>query len=358
MTALGYRPARCRGISAAAFLLAALGCDDSAVPVSRTEPTAVPEPTLVTTIVSTDSLSFNAVDVGVGPGTRILVLDSDAWQILVFDSSGRMLSRIGREGSGPGEIRVAKDLEVGMNGTMAVADVGNARIGFWSPDGRWLGQSTLRRWVHDLAWIPAGLFAKQESAGGLQLRRVVWDDSGGSEVAGALLPRALMDSTGMNWEFGPVDVLSPGRGLFAYPDSVYVVMETDSIGQVVTTFQRHDVERVPLSSAEREVIAARFRQAAAQRPGLPMAEPPEFKRLIMDIAADDRGRLWILRSTLDGVDAEFDVFGPDGSYLGIVRVPSPVRRFELQGEYLIAYGESDVGESAVSLYTYSTRTLP
>lgn len=353
MTICQHRPVASRTIAAATLVCAALACEAPPTPSSRAPSTGLPEPKLVTTFASTDSLSFNAVDAGIGPNSRIYVLDSDTWQIVVFDSSGGFLDRFGREGAGPGEIRLAKDLEVGGgNSTIAVADVGNGRIGFWSSDGRWLGHSMMRGWVHDLAWISAGLFAKQESAEGLQFLRVVWEESEGSDTSGATLSRALIDSSGMNWEFGPADVLSPVRGLFAYPDSIYAVVETDSSGRVVTKFERPDVKRVPLSSAEREAIAARFRQVAASRPGLPRREPPEFKRYIMDIAADEQGRLWVLRSTVDGADAEMDVFEADGSYLGAVRLPQPVRRFELQGEYLIAYGESGVGESVVSLFSF------
>jgi hypothetical protein len=312
----------------------------------------MPQLHLVSTITSTDSLPFNAVDVGVGRGTGILILDSDEWQIVALDSSGRLVGRFGRKGSGPGEIRLAKDLEVGPSGTIAVADVGNARIGFWSPDGRWLGQSTMRGWVHDLAWIPEGLFAKEKSPDGLRLLRVAMNDSSWAGETGALLTKQFIDSTGMNWEIGSVDVLSAGRGLFAYPDSVYAVVETDTSGAALTTYQRSDVARVRYSTAEQEMIASRFKRAAASRPGLPEMKPPEFKRYILDIAVDNQDRLWVLRSTVDGADAEMDLFLPDGSYLGIVHAPPPMKRFEIQGEYLLAYGESDIGESVVSLYRY------
>ncbi len=47
-----------------------------------------------------------------------------------------------------------------------------------------------------------------------------------------------------------------------------------------------------------------------------------------------------------------DLFERDGSYLGSIQLPPPVKRFEIQSNYLIAYGESDIGESIVSLYTF------
>jgi len=126
MLALQSLPRRtCLG-ALAALSLVALGCDAPAAG-SHTETSPVPQLHLVTRISSTDSVPFNAVDVGVGRGTRILILDSDNWRIVMFNSAGHLLDRFGGKGSGPGEIRLAKDLRYRISGADRLRPVVSCR---------------------------------------------------------------------------------------------------------------------------------------------------------------------------------------------------------------------------------------
>ena len=316
-------------------------------------PDAVPLPRLApfVSVRSSDSLTFEVSDAALGPDRTTLVLDGNAHQVLRFDSLGRLQGRFGRRGSGPGELQLAKDLEVGEDSVVAIADVGNGRIGYWTMDGSWLGHFAPRRWVHDLAWTHDGLYAKFVEKGGLRLQRIPRREQDPPNNGG-LLSRGTMDTSGAEWTFGQVDVVSPDRGLFAHPDSSYLALEVDSLGRVTREFRRPDIRPVAYTSAERAARETRFRSAAATRPALRSLPVPVFKPMIADIAVDRAHRVWILRHSQEGAEPPVDVFSSEGEYQGTLMIPAPARRMEIQAEYLIAFGPDTTGESVVTVFRY------
>ena len=68
----------------------------------------------------------------------IWVFDHPSKSILLFDSAGRKVRRIGRSGGGPGEFRDNGGMVVLTDGRLAQWDPSNARISFFSPAGEFL----------------------------------------------------------------------------------------------------------------------------------------------------------------------------------------------------------------------------
>lgn len=86
-------------------------------------------------------LSSVTVDPG---GTRVYAVDiggvsSDQHRVRVFDAvSGAHLRDIGKRGSGPGELNLPRDLAIGREGRLYVVDGGNFRVNVFDRDGQFL----------------------------------------------------------------------------------------------------------------------------------------------------------------------------------------------------------------------------
>jgi hypothetical protein len=100
-----------------------------------------------------------------------------------------------------------------------------------------------------------------------------------------------------------------------------------------------EVERVPRTEAEMEALREALRRgpagARADHPeaGASLPEPDPFHlHFALDaLAWDGRGRLWV-RTYRGGPEATvFDLFGPEGDYLGEVEVPARIGAFTLGG---------------------------
>lgn len=119
----------------------------------------LPKPALVLTgVESGDSSAFAHVG-GVRWLTdgRIVVADLAANRLLIFDSAGKYVRSLGRQGSGPGEFRRITSVTVLRGDSLATFDGGLRRLSLWHADAGYLrsvvvGGSSLESWPAD-AWI-------------------------------------------------------------------------------------------------------------------------------------------------------------------------------------------------------------
>ena len=84
------------------------------------------------------SLFADAFEFDVGQDGRMYVFDQPARSILIFDSAGALVRRVGRSGSGPGEFLANNGMTVLADGRLAQWDSRNARVNFLSADGDYL----------------------------------------------------------------------------------------------------------------------------------------------------------------------------------------------------------------------------
>ena len=68
------------------------------------------------------------MDLSVGLGGRVYVADSGNHRVVVFDTSGTVLSRIGFAGSAPGRFVEPTDVSAAEGLHLYVLDEGNERI--------------------------------------------------------------------------------------------------------------------------------------------------------------------------------------------------------------------------------------
>jgi hypothetical protein len=101
------------------------------------------------------------------PDGTILVANSSAWEIEVFDSTGHYVRSVGRKGSGPGEFLNALSIVGAPGDSIAVFDSGNARWTIWDSSlklGRTIGMADAT-FPHPV-WLYKGAVVTQASIGG------------------------------------------------------------------------------------------------------------------------------------------------------------------------------------------------
>jgi hypothetical protein len=346
-------------------------------------PATLEEDLTIGVLEGPEELMFGAISqMAVDAEGGIYVFDRQVPALRYFDASGRYVRTLGREGSGPGEYHNdCLGLAVRSDGRVLMRDPRNARINVYEPDG-----SPGDHWP-----VASGLFAPQAMA---------------TDTADQVYLKILTGAIEPNrpWKIGLLHLGADGRLLDTIPDPPiagapesggggtfepakqwawsplgYMVVGVNSDysfelrppGRPVLRIER-TVERVELAPEERAEWEARNdwirrtqgQYLSAEIPPVPARKPP-YRGLYIG----ERGRIWVWRYTVAEKmsPAEvrepdpnrpppltwrepivFDVFEPDGTYLGEVHLPPRtnamvfrgdtiwgVRRGELDEEYVV-----------------------
>lgn len=298
----------------------------------------------------------------VGPGGEVYIYDRQGPALRKYAPDGTFMATFGREGGGPGEYKSSDGgLAVLEDGRVLLRDPGNARISVFSSSGEYLEGWPLR----------GGYFAGRPlftDTAGFAYTQIWGSDEDGNRYS-ALQPLApdgtLQDSLpAPTWEHDPATVefsserLSMANPVPFTPRSHWTFSPLGyyvgglSTDYSVDLFRRdgtvlriqRETEPVAMEAGEkearREEIASGFRQLAPDwkwnGPAIPDEKPP-FRSL--SVARD--GRIWVRlhqpaermadAGTADPDAPEvwkelvvWDVFEPDGTYLGQVRGPSSI----------------------------------
>ncbi len=300
------------------------------------------------------------VSVDVGVDGRIYALDQQAGEVRVFDADGRFVARMGRTGSGPGELsQAAGPVFVGAGDTVAVADIMNQRVSWFDAEGTTLGSHPLpmtegvpARWMKSAdghvvqqAMIMAFPGQSQVEPKNLLLRR---------HVSGALVDTLMelpigrtMDFSGSEpsitiFESEPMWSTDPLGRLISGSNSEYRFQVYDARGRLERIVSRPG-PRQPLTDSDQ----ADFRRAiedAWGRAGMPpearqmMASALRFARhypAYANLLGGPDGTIWVqhvqtpetikeMGGTFDIQDIggpRWDVFDGDGRFLGSVDMP-------------------------------------
>jgi len=286
---------------------------------------------------------------------RIAVLDGLAKAVYVFDAGGSVIDTIGREGAGPGEMRLAANLAIGPDGRLAVVDITNARITVWSNTGEYLQSVRVRPgWtgVRHLTWDAGGLTYKVSTFGSstVQFYRVNLAADSLELLVG--IPGEDVSHAGPTCTFCAHAVAPDTRLLVGAPDTLYRVTVLEPGGSIAQRYERTDLPAVRRSDAELEVLRDRLRRGPgrAEGAGRRPPEPDPYKPRMMGIALDGRGRLWVQLNPEEGAPGALDVFTADGAYRATVPVDPAERMLRIRGEWLLAAGENDIGEPILTIY--------
>jgi len=320
--------------------------------------------------------------VAVGNEGNMFVLDYQVPAIRRYDSEGRYLGDVGRPGQGPGEYRAVLGMRVLHNGHLAAWDVGNTRITVYDTAGQYI----------DSHRVPSGLYTSEtffvDTAGYYYVlatdmgrrRHVPLREQrtargvvtlGGGEVPKLLIKVSpagdLVDSIRLPLEEkGPAFVLMTADGArWNFPTAVcytrsplgYAVLGRNdpyafdiAMANGSVTRVERDYEPVALHRQERnqwEARADRFERRGAERFDAIPSRKPAYR----DLYVGDDGRIWVeryveavkrdvkprepgdTRPILEWREASsFDVFEPDGTFLGSVTAPESTRILVRRGD--------------------------
>jgi hypothetical protein len=312
---------------------------------------------------------------GIAPALNgsVFVLDFRAQEIRLFDSQGRFVKRVARRGNGPGEIANANGLLTAPNGEIWVNDPSNARWTVFSPSGDFVRQHILPIlgygyvWeamidgagvIHDPVSVPAAggsrrMIRRVRSNGQvvdtLPMRGCEQRGTGGkpayfearSKTGGGIADIPFLPSPVFAWD---------ARGFIwcSSRDRYEVLQIRIERGDTVRRITM-DARPVPVGKAERDSAVDRakafFTKMGAPEPDY--SRIPTSKPVIATIDVDDRGRLWVRRTTADQRQTTFDLWEEGSTRPATVVAPwrlSPHFHSVIRGDTLLTWAldEDDV----------------
>lgn len=294
------------------------------------------EPIVVVATAGGESGEFGSIrSILLAPDGTLYVVDPSKRALSIFDSTGRFVRVLGREGSGPGEYREPYSI-AWMGKSLAVLDPRNGRLGLYDSTGHWLtswpvwsitGSQFIRLYrTAPTAWLYG---AGPKLSDGVFIR---YTASGPQDTLPLLHPPEPL-SRSRNCESpdsGSHYFPQPfGTSLFQIPagggtralalSTAYRIAIVDAKGDTLRLIVRTPA-LAPISDldwAEANADWVTFRQewptATCDRGEFsrPATKPP-----IVHLFLDDIGRLWVERATPNG--PQYDVFSQNGLLLATV----------------------------------------
>lgn len=267
-------------------------------------------------------------DIALDWGGRVYVLDRTAAEIKVFASDGSYIRTIGRAGQGPGEFALATGMRFDPRDRLWVLNQGNQRYSVFDTSGALLREFPRRMaaivldW-RDLAFSPTGDLYDDVmypgNKGGMEWGCARYDTLA-AEFVDTLPCPVLPEGTPLGWG----RIVPTPSGWWVSVVSDYRLWELTRSGDTVRVVEREH-ETVGLPSAERDSIRDAMRGLRQRARGAASLPIPEHQRIFDWIVVDNRGYVWVqLARTADEPVTSFDVFDPEGRYLGAVKAPSVV----------------------------------
>jgi hypothetical protein len=286
-------------------------------------------------------------DVAVDAAGRIYVLDGQAQEIRVFGRDGAHVRTIGRKGGGPGELADAVAVRMLPGRTeLWVVDYGNARYARFDTAGTQLDMVRRPFGFRAYPWRgvvdTAGRIVEQNIAyaadGGEPRDVLIAFDSGGAPADTAYLPTyepesfTVLNAAGrpmfsMSVPFTPRQVLAldPRRRVWSGVTDRYALAQRGWSGDTLRVVELTREAR-PVSAAEGDSAFAGIEERIREAAGGPGARMPTVERsrlgrshpLFGEAFVDDGGHLWVRSDGGAAAGGGFDVFDPDGRYLGFV----------------------------------------
>ncbi len=107
----------------------------------------------------TEYLFSDIVDAVRSPSGRLMVADGTSGEIRIFNAEGRLETRFGGQGSGPGEFRYIQSLQAISGDSSVVWDYASGRLSVFGPDGELATDFDLHeRRPRGIAWVSPGRY--------------------------------------------------------------------------------------------------------------------------------------------------------------------------------------------------------
>ena len=331
----------------------------------------------------------------VEPGGAFYLFDSNDIQIRRYDALGRFTGKIGKRGGGPGEYQVASGMAV-VNGALVVFDPHNARVTHFAPNGKVLREvSQTRSPFYDFAIDTASRMYFVDNTGavrreGLDVQRQYLRTSlDGKVLDSILIPTlsagtpayrgfGLMSPDGARMNFIDENFRAPylTGGMLAASSIAYRVIVSDGDRRAMVIERR--VQPVKLGAEERAQWRERADSMQVRSRGATQYEIPREKPFIRALRSDHSGRIWVevyteaeKRTNLSPKRADggkqilywrerttFDVFSPQGRYLGRVALPQESILLAISGNRLYTLGRGQDDEDRLVVFRLDVPDRP
>ena len=270
---------------------------------------------------------------------NMYVLDPDAYQVQVFDSTGRHLRTLGGQGGGPGELQFPLALAVATDGRAWVADVGKRALVHWGPGGEVLDSDQFPQGYFggEVKWTSLGLVVPLRDPEGHKL--VIASESGENRVLAVLdfaETRALqLESCGMSFSgmepiFSPNLVWTASRNTVVVARNPAYVIDVYEAGRLVRSVRRDLSPRV--ASAELAEASLGDGMRVGTVGGERVCDPAEvveqqgfaaYLPMVSRLALAPEGTLWVQRYDVGESPQPIDIFNPEGQYVGTLPYDAP-----------------------------------
>ncbi len=313
---------------------------------------------------------------------RIVAVNAGTNALRVFGPDGRFEREIGREGEAPGEFRGLSGLSVWPGDSLLAFDAGLGRLTLFDPGGKILdmivprlppteqfggflrlGDGTL---LMTSGWSPMRL----APSAGEQIQRLptpVLHFARDGELRDTVGPFPGMEIVVQRSSRGAMVGPPPfGRSLAiaVHDDELYVGTGEELAIRVITpdgalrriirvpgydlTITAADIARV------RETMLAEATSDAARaflEEFLANAKVPEKRAAFNSFRVDDEGNLWTSGSDLGRLAlGNWNVFGPDGRWLGEFTMPDQFRMFDIRNGRMLGRWRDDADVDYLRVY--------
>jgi hypothetical protein len=340
-------------------------------------------------------------DIAIARDGSIYALDRQVPAIRHYDARGKFVRNIGRRGEGPGEFRSMSGIALARDGRLLLWDTGNWRINVYSPAGDVLPQITTPSGTSGGSTATYSRALMVDTAGRLVTRKTIFSRDmmnrptvwlrfapNGTFIDTVTAPVSPYEVATVTATSGPASrsnnvPFSPKRLLAMSPFGYMIAgfpnryaFEIHQAGRPVVSVRR-DVKAEPVSRAERSEARQQIEDDMRKTdPNWSWNGPdiPATKPLYHDLQVALDGRIWVAvipevsmrvgssssgggsigpatnRPRVEGPPpptprpALYDVFEPDGQYLGQVQVPARVSSAARRGDQIwaIALDDDDV----------------
>ena len=327
----------------------------------------------------------NVSDVARGPDGAIAVADGVTHNLSFFSAQGSRLTRVGREGEGPGEFSRIAGLVTDPEGRLFVFDEGHQRLSEWTFDGEFVADKKLTRRgtdreigeigrFEDGSWYAregerlvatpmngtardtVGFFELTDGVVGEPLTHVPGTISTQFEMEGQppMIRHALLSprSLGVKW----------GRCLLAGTSDTPLLRVLDSAGAEVGEV-RLMLEAEPATEEHRSEWATEMLAMVGDMAGpeermmletfagaIPMADRVPFAEGLL---VDDLGYIWVQRYKLPegSGSTEWRVFTEKGSATATVVLPQGFAALEVSANAILGVFADELGRQDVRVYS-------
>ncbi len=270
---------------------------------------------------------------------RIYLVDRQAEDVRVFGPEGQPVRTIGRKGRGPGEFTWADGIVLGRRGQLFVADRSAHRISVFDTsgvfvgdhrrDGPGVGVTMVSGGAAAVTWDAWSVFGATPSQRHTELLR--WTDGGYGDTLHfppfeqQYFEIVLHQGRSTNIIHTPVPftpeemiAAAPSGTVWRAMSGTYRVTRFSPAGDSTLVVTR-EYQPVPVTADDREQVLPRYRKLfKGSGTRLDESLVPAYHPAIRRMLVDDQGYLWIAPVTADTTSLPFDVFDPEGRYLGAV----------------------------------------